>query len=848
MSKAVADWLGIAWAGALCVGVVVAQPQPPGAGPQAAPSAAVSPQRALLEKYCVTCHNQRLKTAGLLLDQANVDDISAAPEIWEKVAHKLRTGQMPPTGMPRPDHAALDAFASWLETNLDRAAEAHPNPGRVPIHRLNRTEYTNSIRDLLALEMDGRSLLPPDGVDQQGFDDIAGALSVSPALLEAYLSSARKISRLAVGDLHFVPVFETYSVPKLLTQDARMSEDLPFGSRGGVAIQHRFPVDGEYVIKIRLRRNLFGYILGLGRAHQLEVRLNGKSIARFTVGGDAPPHGSPATFAGNIMGDPKWDLYMHEADKGLEVRFPAKAGTATVGVDFVKDVVEPEDIPQARAIFDADKDEKFNGIPEVDDVLIGGPYDATGPGETASRKKIFVCRPASSAEEPSCAKQILSTLARRAYRRPVTEPEVQTLLTFYNAGRKQGGFEAGIQLALERILADPNFLFRVERDPANLAPGTVYRLTDLELASRLSFFLWSSIPDEELLDLAAQGKLKDPAVLEHQVQRMFADARSNALVENFAGQWLELGKMRGVVPDPNLFPDFDENLRQAFQKETELFLESQMRADRGIVDMLTANYTFVNERLARQYGIPNIYGSRFRRVEINGDERGGLLGQGSVLLATSYPNRTSVVIRGKWILDNMMGMPPPPPPPNVPPLKESGANGKPTSIRERMEEHRKNPGCAVCHVRMDPLGFALENYDATGRWRTVSDGLEIDASASLPDGTHFEGMAGLRQLLADRREQFVETFIEKLMTYALGREIEPYDLPAIRKIHRETAAGNYRWSAIIAGIVKSLPFQRSIVGNAPSVNQAAWENPGSERPAGRGKQGDQQYKEISSLR
>lgn len=837
MSRAVANWLGIALAGATFVCIAAAQPPAP--SPQAVASTAVSPQRALLDKYCVICHNQRLRTAGLALDKTNVDDISAAPEIWEKVAHKLRTAQMPPAGLPRPDQATVAAFASWLETNLDQEAEIHPNPGRVPIHRLNRTEYVNSVRDLLALDIDGRSLLPPDGVDQQGFDNIAGVLSVSPALLEAYISSARKVSRLAVGDPHVVPVFETYNVPALLTQNVRMSEDLPFGSRGGTAIRHRFPVDGQYVIKINLRRNLVGYILGLGQAHQLEVRLNGKCIARFKVGGDAPPNGSPATFAGNIMGDPKWDLYMHEADKGLEVRFPAKAGTATVGVDFVKDVVESEEIPQAKAIFDADKDERYNGIPEVDNVLIGGPYDPTGPGETASRKKIFICHPARPTDEPSCAKQILSALSRHAYRRPVTEQEIQTLLGFYQTGRKQGGFEAGIQLALERILADPNFLFRVERDPANAAPGTVYQLTDLELASRLSFFLWSSIPDEELLDVAAEGKLKDPAVLEHQVQRMFADSRSNALVENFAAQWLELGKMQGVVPDPSLFPEFDENLRQAFQQETELFLESQMRADHGIVDMLTADYTFVNERLAKHYGIPNIYGDRFRRVQLNGEQRGGLLGQGSVLLATSYPNRTSVVIRGKWILDNILGMPPPPPPANVPSLKETGANGKPTSIRERMEEHRRNPNCAVCHVRMVPLGFALENYDATGGWRVMSDGAAVDASASLPDGTRFQGMAGLRQLLANRREQFVETFIAKLMTYALGREVESSDLPAIRKIRLETAASDYRWSAIVAGIAKSMPFQKSAVESAPSGNPVASENTRNERAAVQAKQGDQ---------
>jgi hypothetical protein len=729
---------------------------------------------------------------------------------------------MPPNRMPRPDKAATEAFVSYLETNLDRAAAAHPNPGRVALHRLNRTEYGNAIRDLLDLEVDGRSLLPADDVDQHGFDNIANVLSISPALLEAYMSSARNVSRLAVGDTKLVPVFETYSVPSSMTQDTRMSEDLPFGSRGGIAVHHRFPVDGEYMVKIRLRRQLYGYILGLGRPHQLEVRVNNKRIQVFTIGGNAPPNGSPASFAGNIMGDPKWDLYMHEADAGLEVRFPAKAGLATVGVSFMKDMVESEDIPQPHETgFGLAVNEMFDGNPAVDNVVIGGPYNPKGPGETASRRKIFTCRPDRPADEPSCARQILSALSRRAYRHPVTQPELQTLLSFYETGRSQAGFEGGIRLALERILADPNFLLRIERDPPNAPVGTVYRLSDLELASRLSFFLWSSIPDDELLDLATEGKLKDPRVLEQQVRRMLAHPRSGALVDNFAGEWLELRKLRSATPDANLFPDFDENLRQAFQKETELFLKSQLRADSSIVEILTANYTFVNERLAQHYGIPNVYGNHFRKVTLSGEDRGGLLAQGSVLMATSYPNRTSPVIRGKWLLDNILGMPPPPPPPDVPALKESGANGRATSVRQRMEEHRKNPACASCHVRMDPLGFALENYDAIGKWRGTSDGAPVDASAAFPDGTQFEGMVGLRKLLASHRQDFVAVFTEKFLTYALGRELEYHDIPAVRKITQEAAAGDYRWSSIIAGIVKSLPFQMSIVRSAPPREEVA---------------------------
>jgi len=685
---------------------------------------------------------------------------------------------------------------------------------------LNRNEYANAIRDLLALDVDVRSLLLADDVDQHGFDNIASSLTVSPALLEGYISSARKVSRLAIGDTKVVPVFETYAIPSGLSQETRMSEDLPFGSRGGIAIHHRFPVDGEYLVKIRLRRQLYGYILGLSRPHQIEVRVNGKRVQVFTVGGNAPANGSPASFAGNIMGDPQWDLYMHEADAGLEVRFPAKAGLATVGVSFINDVAESEDIPQPRETgFGLAVNEMFDGNPAVDNVIVGGPYSPKGPGETVSRRKIFVCHPAASSDEQSCARQILSTIARRAYRRPVSEQEVKTLLSFYDTGRNRDGFEAGIQLALERILADPSFLFRIERDPAGAQVGTVYRLSDLELASRLSFFLWSSIPDDELLDLAVQGKLKDPQVLEQQVRRMIADGRSNALIDNFANNWLELRKLRSATPDANLFPEFDENLRQAFQKETELFLKSQMRADRGIVDMLTADYTFVNERLAQHYGIPNIYGNHFRRVTLNGDERGGLLGQGSVLMATSYPNRTSPVIRGKWLLDNILGMPPPPPPPDVPALKDSGANGKATSVRERMEEHRKNPACASCHVRMDPLGFALENYDAIGKWRTSSDGVAVDATAAFPDGTQFRGVAGLKTLLASHRPDFVAIFTEKLLTYALGREVEYYDYPAIRKIMQESAGGDYRWSSVLVGIVKSMPFQMSVVRSAPPQNE-----------------------------
>ena len=794
------------------------------AGPQAARSPAGDPAPQLfLSKYCFTCHNQRLRTAGLALDKENPLQAGKSAEVWEKVVHKIRAGEMPPAGLPRPDRRTTQAFLTFLETGLDRSADVNPNPGRIPVHRLNRTEYVNAIRDLLALDVDGRSLLVADDVDQHGFDNIAGVLSVSPALMEQYMAAARKISRLAVGDPSIVPVYETYSIPSTLGQDQRMGEDLPFGSRGGLAIRHRFPVDGEYAIKIRLKRQLYGYILGLGRSHQLEVRVNGRLLKSFTVGGDAPTAPSPASFAGNIMGDPKWDLYMHNADAGLELRLTAKAGPSTVAVSFVKDMAESEDTPQPRETgFGLAINELYQGNPALENVSIGGPYRVDGPGDTPSRRKIFVCQPALGSDESSCARTIVSNLARAAYRRPVTDAEIATLMDFYQRGRTLGGFDRGIQLALERILADPNFLFRIERDPPQALPGAVYRLSDLEIASRLSFFLWSSIPDEELLNTARAGQLHDPAILQQQVRRMLADPRSKALVENFATEWLELPKIKSVIPDPDQFPDFDDNLRNAFQEETRLFIESQIQADASIVDLLRANYTFLNERLARHYGIPNVYGSHFRKVTFDPaqGERGGLLGQGSILMATSYPNRTSPVLRGKWLLDNILGTPPPPPPPDVPALKESGADGTPTTVRQRLEAHRRNAACAVCHVRMDPLGFALENFDVIGSWRTSSDGLPIDAAASLPDGTKFDGVAGLRKVLLSRPEQFAATFTEKLLTYALGRETEYYDQPAIRKIAREAAANDYRWSSIILGIVKSIPFQMSAVKGAPATSTA----------------------------
>jgi hypothetical protein len=785
---------------------------------------AVSP-RVILDKYCVTCHNEKLKTAGLMLDKMDVEHVGDEAEMWEKVARKLRTHEMPPAGRPRPDLATYGAIVSRLETALDAAATAKPNPGRVAVHRLSRVEYTNAIRDLLGLEVDGRSLLMADEPDQQSFDNVASVLTVSPVLLEGYLSAASTISRLAVADPTILPIVDTYKVPRGLVQDNRTSDDLPFGSQGGTVIRHYFPVDGEYTIKVVLKRELYYYLIGMGEAHLMDVRLDGVRLKRFSVGGEGKGMTAPEGFAGNTQGDPAWELYMHTADAGLEVRIPVKAGMREVGVSFVGQLWEPEGVVQApQRGFAVSTNELYHGNPAVDTVLIGGPYAVAAidnASDSVSRRKVFVCRPQDSASEEPCARKILSTLARQAYRRPLTEKDVQTLLTFYKAGRDKGGFEAGIQQGLRRILAAPNFLFRVEREPANVAPGTVYRLSDLDLASRLSFFLWSSIPDAELLDVAIGGKLGNPLVLDQQVRRMLADSRSQALVDNFANQWLRLGKLAGIVPDVDAFPDFDENLRDAMLQETDLFIGSQLREDRSVLELLTAKYTFVNDRLARHYGIRDIYGNHFRRVTFNDGGRGGLLSQASILTVTSYPNRTSPVLRGKWLLANMLGAPPPPPPADVPALKEAGVDGQPRSVRERMEAHRKNPVCASCHQRMDPLGFSLENFDALGKWRAVADNAPIDASASLPDGTQFKGVEGLRTLLVSHQDDFVRTLTERLLAYSVGRGVEYYDLPAVRKITKDAATDNYRWSSLIAGIIKSTPFTMGIAQSAPPEERVA---------------------------
>jgi hypothetical protein len=799
-------WFGIILAG--LVGVLLSTTQ--AAAPQSAP-------RAVLDTYCVTCHNEKLHTAGLALDTLDVTKPSANAEVWERVIEKLRAGSMPPPGRPRPDAATYRATAIWLENEIDRAWQTNPNPGRIgAVHRLNRTEYNNVIRDLFKLDIDVRSQLPGDETADGSFDNFADSLSISTAHMERYLSVARQVTRLATGLPPTLPKVDRFDIPLHVLQEDRQSEDLPLGSRGGMAIHYTFPVDGEYLIKVRLQRQYQDYIKGMGWPQQLDVRLDGKLLKRFTVGGEAKGRPAASSYAGDgepgFAGDDSWEKYMQiGGDAGLEVRTPVGAGPHTVGVSFVRELWEPEGLPQplqrGRVITN---DEVYMDYANLGAVQIGGPYNPAGIAkDTPSRRAIFVCQPKAAAEENACATRILSRLARLAYRRPATASDVQTLLQFFNSGRKDGGsFDTGIQFALERLIVDPDFLLRVYRDSKQ--SETVYRLSDLEVASRLSFFLWSSIPDEHLLDVAERGQLSNPQVLEKETRRMLADPRAtDSLVNNFASQWLNLRRVEESVVDPEKYPNYDESLLQGFQHETELFVASTVREDRSIHELLNANYTFVNERLARHYGIPGVYGSRFRRVTLPDlNQRGGLLAQGALLVTTSYPDRTSPVLRGKFLLNNIYGLPIPAPPPGVDTnLTENKPGAAPKTIRERLAQHRTSPTCNNCHSTIDPLGFALENFDVIGGWRTIDEaGKPVDASGTTPGGTKIEGLAGLRALLLEDPEQFPRTVTDKLMAYALGRRVEYYDRPSIRKIVRDAAAENYRWSSIILGIVKSPAF------------------------------------------
>ncbi len=748
----------------------------------------VSLGRSLLDEYCVRCHNARLLTAGLSLEDVDLAEVTADAEVWEKVLRKLHARSMPPAGAPRPDEPAYVALVSHLETGLDGAAVANPDPGRTaPFHRLNRTEYQHVIRDLLALDVDVTAWLPGDDA-AYGFDNNAGVLSMSPALLDVYHTATTKISRLAIGDLSVGADVARYRFSKSLLQETRLDE-LPFGSRGGAAAQHYFPLDGEYVVTLDLAGPRT-------QSEQIEVRLDGVKVGEVSTA--ARP---------SLLGEAV----------ATEVRFTASAGSHTVGVVLLKRMLAAEGrfpayFPWANSAVFATTIGASQYL-HVDGVEITGPFSPTGIGDTPSRQRVFTCRPDSVGGEEPCAREILGTLARRAYRRPATVADVDTLLSFYREGRQGGGdFDAGVRVALTRLLVDPDFLYRAELDPPAGATGAPYRLSDLELASRLSFFLWSSIPDDALLELAEQNRLQDPVVFEQQVRRMLADDRSTALVTSFGAQWLFLRNVRMASPDRFQFPEWDDDLRVAMTRETELFLESQIRENRPLGELLTADYTFVNERLAHHYGLPDVYGSQFRRVSLPDDRRAGLLGHASILTVTSFPNRTSPVVRGKWVLENMLGMPPPSPPPNVPELEENERGEAPRSIRERLELHRRNPVCASCHARMDPMGFALEPFDAIGRWRSADDGIPVDARGALVDGTEIDGPRGLREMLVRRQDEFKSALTEKLLTYAIGRGVEYYDMPAVRRILREAESDDHRWQSIILGITRSTPFQMRTAG------------------------------------
>jgi hypothetical protein len=751
-------------------------------------------QAALIDTYCTKCHNEEDWAGSLdlnLLDRSNV--VSDA-ETWEKVMRKFRGSMMPPKGNERPTASEQLEFVSWLQGSLDSAILAHPNPGKSSLHRLNRTEYGNAIRDLLGLQVDISELLPADD-EGYGFDNIADVLRTSPSLLEQYLLASRKISELAIGDPNIAPISKVYKVAPDLPQ-AQHIPGLPLGTRGGILIEHNFPLDAEYELNSVLVRNIVGYMTGLEWPHQFEISIDGERVFLAQVGGEAD----------NLSSDQNMSAAADMIDARLKTRVPVSAGLHKVAVTFLQKNAAETHEPLELHTRDLDL-QNMNGVPTLDYVDIIGPFKATGSGDTASRAKIFSCYPQAVSEEQACATAILGTIGKRAYRHPLGQADLNMIMSFYEDGRETGGFEHGIQTALRFILTSPEFLFRSEPDPDSVAPGEVYALSDLALASRLSFFLWSSIPDDELLNLAASNKLHEPEVFEQQVERLLRDPKSTALVDNFAAQWLFLRNLKSINPDTRTFPDFDDKLRQAFRTETTLFVTSILQNDSSILDMINADYTYVNDRLAQHYGIPNIYGSHFRRVQQVDPNRRGLLGQGSVLTVTSYPNRTSPVLRGKWVLENLIGAPPPSPPPNVPALNENTPGLAAMSVRDRMIQHRADPACSGCHAVMDPLGFSLENFDAIGRYRSKDASGVIDSSGQLADGTPIENAISLEQTLMEHPEYFVDTFTEKLLTYALGRGLEYYDMPVVRAITQQAEADNYKFSAIIKGIVSSVPFR-----------------------------------------
>ncbi len=789
-----------------CVAVLASQGHPLRAqAPSAGPTA-----DAVIASYCVTCHNARTRTGDLSLEGfalAHLADGSRS-EVGEKVLRRLRAGSMPPPGVRRPDAAVLRTVESEMVAALDGAELRNPQPGRALLRRLNRAEYANAIRDLLALEVDASALVPPDNA-AFGFDNIAEVLGVSPSLQERYLSAAESVAALAVGDTAAPAEEHTYTIRQDVSQDTHL-DGLPFGTLGGARIRHTFPLDGEYEFQVRLYRSNLGMMRGLQLLHPFELAVDGAPVHAATVGGAADLDAAfdKPTDAGDAI------------DRRLSTRARVSAGPRDVTLAFTE-VAAPLDTVRLRPFLKSAQDTlDWTGRPHIQSVTIRGPFGATRPGDTPSRRRLFSCRPGPGLSETACARQILSALARRAYRQPVAPSDMRRVMAMYAEGRREGTFESGVQRALQFVLASPRFIFRAEHEPAG-APGGRFRIDDLELASQLSFFLWSSIPDDALLQAATRGQLAEPRTLEAQVRRMLADPRASAIVTNFVGQWLQLRNIRTLQPNSDDFPDFDDNLRTAFRRETELLFQSLIDEDRSVLDLLTADYTFVNERLARHYGIPGVYGSDFRRVPVPDERRRGVLGHGGILAITSHATRTSPVLRGKWVLENVLGSPPPPPPPNVPALKENEKGRPARTMREQLAEHRANPACASCHRIMDPIGFALENFDPVGAWRATEGGRPIDASGELADGAVVDGVVGLRQALLQRPERFVGAMVEKLMIYALGRGLTHHDMPAVRQIVRDAAAQQYRFSALVLGVVRSTPFQTRTRTLAPAASHRA---------------------------
>ncbi len=778
--------------------------QQPAQNSAAAP--AVVDHHAVVQRYCIGCHNQRTKSGGLALDVMDYTNLPAGAAVWEKSLKKIRVGMMPPPGASQPDAATRAELASWITTTLDRAGMEKPNPGRPVLHRLNRAEYANAVRDLLALDVDPSALLPPDD-SAYGFDNVGDVLGMSPVLLERFMEASNKVAALAIGDPDIGVEAQTFHIRQDASQDTHI-EGQPIGTVGGILAKVTLPLDAEYQISVKMFRTNLGVMRGLEYEHEVEYTVDGARVHTFKMGGEAD-------FKATLVNMTK---AADAIDERGRIKLKLTAGPHVIGAAFIARSDAPNPTRLQPFIRSSTDTRDTSGHPHFDTLTVTGPFDASGSGDTPSRRAVFSCTPKSRAQEDACARQIIARLSRIAYRGDVTDVDRERLFAFFDAGRNDThSFERGVQKALQRLLASPKFCFHIEQDPPGLAPGSVYRINDRELASRLSFFLWSSVPDAQLLDLAAQNKLHAPAVLEAQVRRMLADPKADSLTTNFADQWLYLRNLRNMQPNSEAFPDFDDNLRQAFQTEAELFFQSIVKEDRNVLDLMTADYTFLNQRLAEHYGVPNIYGSQFRRVTLTGDARKGLLGKGAILMVTSHVDRTSPVVRGKWVLENLLAAPVPPMAANVPPLNEDpNRGGRILTMRERMEEHRRNPVCAQCHKIMDPIGLSMENFDAVGAWRTrdgdsvTGPGTPIDANGELLDGTKVNGVVSLRKALLRQPDMFVQTVTEKLMIYALGRGLQPYDMPSVRAIVRDTAQSNYRFSAIVMGIIASTPFQKRV--------------------------------------